>query len=152
MRKVFYSSVMAHMLLWRKGFKTAMFFGFICTKRRQVEPLPVESVNHEAIHVEQYMEITAIAILIAVALSFAFGWAAWPFILAITLYYVIYFIEVGISWVHNFFAHQKKDAGASADKAYYNSMFEMEAYAHEKNVDYIASRQPFCWIHYFGKI
>lgn len=152
MRKVFYNSIIARLFLWFDGFSTAMFFGLICTKRKESEPLPPETVNHEAIHVEQYMEITATAMLIALVLSITFGWVAWPFVLAITLYYVIYFVEACISWVHNFFAHRKKDAAAAVDKAYYNSMFEMEAHTHEGNVDYIASRKPFYWIRYFGKV
>ena len=56
MRKVYYNSLAARLLLWRKGYETAMIFGFICTKRKRAQPLSSKSVNHEAIHVEQYME------------------------------------------------------------------------------------------------
>lgn len=152
MRKVFYNSIVARLFLWRKNYRTAMFFGFICTKRKATEPLTIEDVNHEAIHAEQYTEITATAVLVAVVLSIAFGWAVWPFLAAIMLYYIIYFVEAGISWCHNFFAHRKKDAGAAADQAYYNSMFEMEAYAHEDDIDYIPVRKSFHWLRNFGKI
>ena len=58
MRKVYYNSLAARLLLWRKGYETAMIFGFICTKRKRAQPLSSKSVNHEAIHVEQYMEVT----------------------------------------------------------------------------------------------
>lgn len=142
---------MARLFLWRKGYRTAMFFGFICTKRKTTEPLTIEDVNHEAIHAEQYAEITAAAIFIALVLSFAFGWAAWPFIAAVTLYYVVYFVEAGISWVYNF-ACRKKNASESANKAYYNLMFEMEAYTHENNLDYIPVRKSFHWLRNFGKL
>lgn len=152
MRKVFYNNIMARLFLWGKGFKTAMFFGFICTKRKAAEPLTVQGINHEAIHAEQYIEVTATAVLVALVLSIVFGWAAWPFIAAITLYYVIYFVEAGISWVYNVCAHQIKGTGDAANKAYYNSMFEMEAYAHEADTAYIPSRKSFHWIRNFGKV
>ena len=36
------------------------------------------------------MEVTATAMVVAFVLSLAFGWAVWPFIVALLLYYVIY--------------------------------------------------------------
>lgn len=150
MRKVYYNNIFAHLLLLRKGFDTAMLFGFICTKHKT--PLSGVAVNHEAIHNEQYMEITALAVAVVVVGSIAFGWAAWPFVLALAAYYIIYFVEAAVSWVHHFFAHRKKDAGDAADKAYYSSMFEQEAYEHESDFRYIPQRKPFGWIKYFGKV
>lgn len=150
MRKVFYNNIVARLFLWRKSCNSAMFFGFICTKHKAVEPLTAEAVNHEAIHVEQYREITAAAMLLAAILSPLTGWAAWPFILALLLYYVVYFVEAGISWVYHTIRHKK--GTTAADKAYYNSMFEMEAYAHEKNIGYIPVRKLFHWLRNFGKI
>ena len=152
MRKVYYNSIVPRLFLWGKMYKTAMFFGFICTKRPKAEPLSPEAINHEAIHVEQYGEVTAVAIVLALALSLVFGWGAWPFILALTAYYIIYIVEAGISWVHNFFAHRKKNAAAVAKKAYRNSMFEMEAYAHAGDPGYIPVRKSFQWLRNFGVI
>ena len=59
MRKIYYNNLLARLLLWRKDYETAMIFGFICTKRKQAQPLSSKAVNHEAIHVEQYMEVTS---------------------------------------------------------------------------------------------
>ena len=101
MRKIYYNNLLARLLLWRKDYETAMIFGFICTKRKQAQPLSSKAVNHEAIHVEQYMEVTAVALLAALMLSLAFGWGGWPFVVALLLYYIIYFVEAGISWVYN---------------------------------------------------
>ena len=53
MRKIYYNNLLARLLLWRKDYETAMIFGFICTKRKQAQPLSSKAVNHEAIHVEQ---------------------------------------------------------------------------------------------------
>ena len=136
MRKVYYNSLAARLLLWRKGYETAMIFGFICTKRKRAQPLSSKSVNHEAIHVEQYMEVTATAMVVAFVLSLAFGWAVWPFIVALLLYYVIYFVEAGISWVFNA-VRRKLSATAAADAAYYASMFEMEAHANAGDNQYL---------------
>ena len=151
MRKVYYNSLAARLLLWRKGYETAMIFGFICTKRKRAQPLSSKSVNHEAIHVEQYMEVTATAMVVAFVLSLAFGWAVWPFIVALMLYYVIYFVEAGISWVFNA-VRRKLSATAAADAAYYASMFEMEAHANEGDNQYICGRRSFNWIRYFGRV
>lgn len=151
MRKVYYNSILAHLFLWVKGKSTATFFGFICTKRKKTDPLSLEAINHEAIHAEQYMEITAAALLLTLALSPIFGWAAWPFILALTLFYVIYFVEAGISWAWHSIRRQKAGT-APMDQAYYNSMFEMEAYANEEKTGYISARKPFHWLHYIGKV
>lgn len=152
MRKVYYNNLFAHLLLWRKGFDTVMLFGFICTKRKKSEPLSAETVNHEIIHAEQCMEVTVLAILFAITLSIIFGLSAWPFVMAPAVYYIIYFVEMCVSWIHHFFAYREKDAGAAADKAYYNSLFEQEAHDNEGNPYYILTRKSFAWIKYFGKI
>ena len=114
MRKIYYNNLLARLLLWRKDYETAMIFGFICTKRKQAQPLSSKAVNHEAIHVEQYMEVTAVALLAALMLSLAFGWGGWPFVVALLLYYIIYFVEAGISWVYNT-VRRKLSATAAAD-------------------------------------
>ena len=133
---------MAHLFLWVKGKSTATFFGFICTKRKKTDPLTQEDINHEAIHVEQYMEITAAAVILATLLSPWIGWSAWPF---------IFFVEAGISWVWHSIRRQKAST-APMNQAYYNSMFEMEAYANEDNTGYIPARKSFHWLHYIGKV
>lgn len=151
MRKVYYNSPVAHLLLWRKGYKTVMIFGFICTKRKRAQPLSSKAVNHEAIHVEQYMEVTAVALLTSLVLSLAFGWGVWSFVVALLLYYVIYFVEAGISWVYNT-VRRKFSATVAADTAYYTSMFEIEAHANEGDNQYIRGRKSFNWIRYFGNV
>lgn len=151
MRKIYYNNLLARLLLRRKDYETAMIFGFICTKRKQAQPLSSKAVNHEAIHVEQYMEVTAVALLAALMLSLAFGWGGWPFVVALLLYYIIYFVEAGISWVYNT-VRRKLSATAAADTAYYASMFEMEAHANEGDNQYIRGRKSFNWIRYFGKV
>lgn len=148
MRKVYYNSIIARLFLRVKGKNTATFFGFICTKHKNTSPLSIVAINHEAIHVEQYKEVTAAALILAVVLSPLFGWTAWPYIVALPLFYIIYFVEAGISWICHVFRRSKN----AVDISYRNSMFEMEAYAHEKNLGYIPDRKPFYWLHYIGKV
>ena len=148
MRKIYYNSIMARLFLWVKGKNTATFFGFICTKHKSASPLSASVINHEAIHVEQYKEVTAAALLMAVVLSPLFGWMAWPYIAALLLFYLISFVVAGISWVFHAICRSKN----AVDISYRNSMFEMEAYAHENNIGYIPDRKPFYWLHYIGKV
>lgn len=95
--------------------------------------------------------LVAVALLAALMLSLAFGWGGWPFVVALLLYYIIYFVEAGISWVYNT-VRRKLSATAAADTAYYASMFEMEAHANEGDNQYIRGRKSFNWIRYFGKV
>lgn len=150
MRKVFYNSIAAWLLLWLKRFETAMIFGFICTKRKRTDPLVSKEINHEAIHVEQYMEVTTVSVCLALVLSLAFSWGIWPLIIALLSYYIIYFVEAAISWSYNTIVAKLSDNALAV--SYHNSMFEMEAYEHDTESDYISRRQAFCWIKYFGKV
>lgn len=150
MRKVHYNNIVARLFLWRKRFNTGMFFGFICTKRKATDPLTLQAINHEAIHAEQYAEITAVALVLAAVFATFTGWTAWPFLAALVLYYVVYFVEAAISWVYNTIRNKK--GTNAADNAYYNSMFEMESHAHEANIGYIPVRRSFHWLRNFGKI
>lgn len=151
MRKIYYKSLLATLFL-ADGFHTAMLFGQIHTKRDKKNKMPKAVHNHESIHCEQYGEVTMLAFILAVILSALFGWAAWPFFFVPVVYYIIYFVEAGISWVHHFFSTKKKSATDAADKAYYNSMFEMEAYEGENDPDWIQTRKFCHWIKYFGKV
>lgn len=148
MRKIYYKSWIARLFLLGK-FKTAMFFGEIHTKH---DTLSEKSRRHESIHCEQYEEVTLLAFILALGISALFGWVAWPFILVPIFYYILYGIEAAISWIHHFFAHRKKDGGAAADKAYHNSMFEMEAYEGEDDPNWIQNRKFCHWFRYFGKV
>lgn len=152
MRKIYYNNLLARLLLWRKDYETAMIFGFICTKRKQAQPLSSKAVNHEAIHVEQYMEVTAVALLAALMLSLAFGVGRLASSWALLLYYIILILlRQGFRGCYNT-VRRKLSATAAADTAYYASMFEMEAHANEGDNQYIRGRKSFNWIRYFGKV
>jgi len=149
MRKVYYKSWLAKLLLFG-GFSTAMLFGEIHTKRTTA--LSEKTKRHESIHCEQYEEVTLIAFFLAVIISALLGWSVWPFLIVPVFYYILYGIEAAISWVHHFFSTKKKDAAAAADEAYYNSMFEMEAYEGESDPEWIQARKFCHWLKFFGKV
>ncbi len=148
MRKVYYNNLFAKLFLWG-DFNTAMLFGFICTKKKTT--LTKDTVQHESIHAEQYAAITAICFVAALILHFAVGGYLW-FALVPFVYYIVYFVEAAISFIHHFFSTRKKDAAAAAEKAYYNSMFEMEAHEHDATPNYIQSRRWYYPFKYFGKV
>ncbi len=150
MLKIYYNSLLARLFLWTKGCNTAMFFGFICTKHKAADPLAAKTVQHESIHAAQYAELTALCFILALTLHFTLGGAVW-LILAPFVYYIIYFVEAGISWVVNC-VFRKRSSAAASDKAYHNSMFEMEAYNYETTPNDIQSRRWFAWIKYFGRV
>lgn len=87
--------------------------------------------NHERIHGEQQKETGLIGIIIATVLSLVFGFK-FIFILAVAIFYVIYFVE----WVL---------------KGYQKISFEREAYKKEYNFDYLKNRKPFAWVNYVNR-
>lgn len=148
MRKVFYDNIFARLLL-RGSYKTCMLFGFICTKHKQDAPLSEATTRHESIHVMQYATVSVVAFLLAIALNIAFGGAVWFYFVPL-LYYILYFLEAMISVLkHRVRGKKIKEAYG---RAYDNSMFEQEAYAHETEPDYIQRRRWFAVLKYFGKI
>ena len=147
MRKIHYASLLAKVLIWSKH-NSAMIFGFICTKRKANNPMPAEVEQHENIHAEQYAEITAIAFLAAIALSFVFS-SCTPFIFVPFVYYIIYFVEGAISYLVRFCFRRATDA---VQQAYLHSMFEQEAHAGEAIPGYIQNRRRGAWLKYFGQI
>lgn len=152
-RKVFYNSKLAKMILF-PGFSTCMFFGAVISKRSK---LPESDINHEYIHVKQYIEVTVISAILALIVSVLLhssGSSGWwiPLVCFPFVYYALYFGEALISFIHNFFAKRKKNASDAADKAYHNGMLEMEAFAHQDNPCYLDGRKSFTFLKYFGKI
>lgn len=147
MRKIHYASLLAKVFIWGK-YKSAMIFGFICTKRKANDPMPAQVEQHENIHAEQYAEITATAFLVAVILGIIFGNCT-PFLFVPFVYYIMYFGEGAISYLVRFGFRRATD---TVQQAYLHSMFEQEAHAGEAVPGYIQNRRHFVWLKYFGQI
>lgn len=110
--------------------------------------MPADVEQHENIHAEQYAEITAVAFLVAIALSLVFS-SCTPFIFVPFVYYIIYFVEGAISYLVRFCFRRATDA---VQQAYLHSMFEQEAHAGEAIPGYIQNRRRGAWLKYFGQI
>lgn len=54
-------------------------------------------------------------------------------------FYILYFIE----WIIRLFTK-----GCSSNDAYYAISFEQEAYANERDPQYIQNRKPYAWVKY----
>lgn len=59
--------------------------------------------------------------------------------------FVFFFLWYGVEWLMRLIIHR------SAITAYLNISFEREAYANERNLDYLRSRPLFAWRRYLRK-
>lgn len=139
---IFYNSKLAKAILL-KAYETMMFFGTIITKAAS---LSKQSINHEMIHVCQYLEVTAAAAIILGIVSIFTS--AWVLIIAPFIYYLIYGIECLISYTY----HWIRGDSTINDKVYYACAFEIEAHKYEADMSYIDNRKLFSFIKYYGKI
>lgn len=102
------------------------------------------TLNHEAIHWKQQLELFIIGVLLGLGLSASvllFEWS--PFlhiaslVLPLLLFYVLYVAE----WLVRLPINGKR--------AYNFLSFEKEAYINEGNTNYLKSRRPFSFLKYF---
>lgn len=115
-------------------YKSINLFGIVFTKR----DLDDVSVNHEGIHSMQMFEMAAATLLLA-GITSLFIKVSFLWILpAICFFYLWY----GIEYIIVRFFHKKQH------DAYRDVSFEEEAYAHEKDLDYLKHRKLFSWIKY----
>lgn len=149
--KICYNSKLARSLLFG-NFKTCMFFGVIITK---LDMLTSRTKRHEGIHIRQYWECCAAAAALwsvghATALLCGAHLTAWWLLMVPFIYYLLY----GAEWVVSYTYHILRGDGRDRwnDEAYHASAFEMEAYAHEHEADYLPRRRWFAFVAYYGKI
>lgn len=108
-----------------KGFSAMTFFGCIL-RREEYRDKPVNPVtyNHEKIHIAQ-------------AYDFHIGFCGY------FIFYILYFIE----WLIKLFAAKFQN-----HTAYRSISFEQEAYANEKDMEYIDNRKKFSWKKFIFKL
>lgn len=145
---VFYENWLAKLILFG-SYNTIMFFGLILTKESY---LTAEVIQHEKIHVRQYLEVLILFLLVATILSIFRIGSPYFFVMAFFMYYIIYGIEWFISFTHHLFSKKKKDFVVANGKAYKNSAMEMEAYVNESEPFYLEHRRLFSFIKYYGLI
>lgn len=148
--KVYYESKLAKWLLW-PGYSTITFGCFVFTKYSK-EEMPTRVLNHEAIHVRQWEEVT-IASLIITFLSALFGLPPLWMLTSIVIYYIWYLAEYLMRFIY-WIWHGTKDSEyrSAHEAAYYNISFEGEAYANEAITDYLKIRDVFEVLRYIRNI
>ena len=127
-----------------KGFVAMAAWSFIFVRKDWIEKddwmeISVRyntMLNHEKIHLEQQVEVSVFGLGIAIAFSLIFGYSWWFILFPILLYYVLY----GLDYLLGVVSGEKEP--------YKNIYFEREAYAHEKDQNYLDSRISFAWIKY----
>ena len=149
MKKIYYNNRLAKIVLGLSSCHTIMFFGFVISKRTQ-DRITKETENHEFIHMVQYWVCFALGAVLAIPLVYFCSW--WFALLPVVLYYLLYVIEAGVSFVHHFFSTKKKNPAAAADKAYRNSAMEIEAYENEGNFEYLMTRPWWANFRYYGRL
>ena len=148
---IFYQSGLAQLLLFGK-FRTMMFFGVIITKNTS---LTDKSKRHEGTHIKQYWECLLLGlvlwILIAGIVALCGGHVScwWLCVVPLT-YYLMY----GATWAVSYLYHILKGDAREKwnDAAYHASAFEMEAYAHEDDPNYLPKRKWYAFTKYYGTI
>lgn len=135
MKRIYYHSIIANILLYFSYCETITIGPFVFTKLSK-EQIPQEVRNHECTHVRQWTEVTllvGLSLLIAVLVGHV---SAWWLLVAPVVYYLWYGVEyvVRLCIFHE---------GRLAYKAV---SFEQEAYANEHNANYNENASYFSWV------
>ena len=146
-----YRSKLAERLLFG-NFRTMMFFGIVITKNAV---LSATTKRHEGTHVRQYVEclLAGLALFVlAEGAAILCGSHVSPWWLAVVplTYYGMYGAEWAVSYLYHIFRGDAR--GKWNDAAYHASAFEMEAYAHENDPDYLPRRRWYAFVKYYGKL
>lgn len=134
---VLYNDKLAKLILW-SGYHTITLGPFILTTKRTWE-VSDELINHERIHVAQWIEVTLLSVVVWIAVSLMLGSYKALLLLPVNMltYYVIYVAEYAISRLYG---------GETGNQDYRHIEFEKEAYKHQKDMDYLIHRKPFAWL------
>ena len=134
---ILYNDKLAKLLLW-SGYDT-ITLGFIILTTRKTWEMNQEVLNHEKIHVAQWVEVTKLFMLIWVVVSLMLGSAKMLWWLPVNMlaYYLIYMVEYAIRRLYG---------GETGKQDYRNIEFEKEAYKHQRDFDYLEYRKPFAWL------
>lgn len=148
--KVFYESKLAKCLLL-PGYSSITLGCFVFTKKSEAE-MEQRVLNHEAIHVRQWEEVT-IASLVLVFSLVIFGLSPAWLLMAPFLYYVLYVTEYLIYLGYWLWKGIKGTSYRSAHHAAYRTIcFEAEAYGNQEIAGYLEVRNWFEMLRYIKPI
>lgn len=150
-KKVFYNSKFAKIFL-PVGYSTITLGCFIFTKysKHFIEQNP-RIINHENIHVEQWLEHTAFVYLLIILHYFLnydimnVNHLLWYLLSSVFVYYIIYVFEFSINYLYYLFNPNKKlyPNKSTWYNAYKKISFELEACNNQLNENYLKSRKVF---------
>lgn len=141
MKKVFYDSWFARLVLCLSSCHTIMLFGFVFSKRKESE-ISQSTRNHECTHARQWFETTALFGALFLAIVLAFGVTPWLVVLSGLMYYVWYVIE----WLIKLVIYNTFNTSGEKPNAYKNLSFEREARLSERDAHYLENSDYFAWL------
>ncbi len=136
-----------------KEFIALAVWPIVFVRSENADQFDATARRHEGTHLQQQMEVTVIsAMLLASIVTADHYWAAsfgavgsglswWLVLLAPLAYYVIYLAD----WLLRLIVHRDRK------EAYRNIVFEQEAYAHERDENYLRRRRSLAWLGYAGR-
>ena len=143
MKKIFYDTIIAWMLLCMSKCHTIMLFGFVFSKLKK-EEMTQATKNHECVHARQWVEVTMLSGMVILALILIFGWSAWWMLLSGAVYYVWYIIEYMIKGINYTIMYDEWEC--RLESPYRSLSFEREARLAEYDNSYLENSNYFGWI------
>lgn len=143
MKKVFYDSWVARMVLYFSSCHTIMLLGFVFSKQKKSE-MTQATRNHECVHARQWMEVTVLSGIFMLALVLAFALSPWWILLSGAVYYVWYIIEW---WIRSMVYSVLNDEWDCEKRDPYKDIcFEREARFSEHDPNYLENSRYFAWV------
>lgn len=151
MAKIYYNNWLAKLILF-KDYNTITIGCYILTK---LDSLPRVVINEEMIHVRQWKDCFTLGAIVGLCLTFclhypASKWALLILLIPFVFYYILYFLEWMVSFIHHLF--KKSSLKGSNKKAYYASAMEMEAKKWRHYDEYLSIRPFGAFFSYYGKL
>ena len=140
MKRIFYQSLVAEILLYFSYCETITVGPFVFTKLKE-EEMPQYVRNHECTHARQWTEMSLLVGLWLLIAVLALGISAWWLLAAPFVYYLWYGVEYLV----------RLCILRDRAKAYKAVSFEQEAYANERDANYNENASYFYRVTYLVK-
>jgi hypothetical protein len=120
-----------------------MLFGMVFCKSDK-EDVSQEVLNHEKVHVKQWIEMTMASAFLSLVPVFVLGVSYWWVLLSALTFYVWYAVE----WMCKslWYSVMIDEWTCDLETPYEALSFEREARMVEKDSDYLENRKMFAWL------
>ena len=116
------------------GYIAMTFWPLLFIRKENAYQFDDVAENHENIHARQQIEMLIVGAVLAVGLYFLIGW--WC-LFALPIFFWWYLFEYILRSIFG------------TGNAYRKIVFEAEAFANEKDMEYLKHRTPFAWLKYY---